>query len=58
MYEKAIFEHFSFLCIIKNTNAYDKDYISIDWNGCDGYFSIMSAFMEKPEYSYEGDACI
>ena len=23
-----------------------------------GVFSIMSAFMEKPEYSYEGDMCV
>ena len=23
-----------------------------------GIFSIMSAFMEKPEYSHEVDACI
>jgi hypothetical protein len=47
MYEKAIFEQFSFLCIIKYSNAYDKDYISIGRNVFGGCFFRHECVYEK-----------
>ena len=58
MYEKAYFEQFSFLCIIKIHMLMIKFIFLTLLVVVMGVISIMSAFMKKPKHLYDGDASI